>query len=295
MKPGVSLQRTTVLPSRTSAEARSIASTASGRVAGAGHDLEQAHVARRVEEVGDHEVARRGRPVRPSSSCRERDRGGVRRHDRARAFAPARAVRRARAWRRRPRRSPRRSSRRRPPAPDRRSRPPGRIQPAGRRPRRAARASAWAAPRARPRRRRRGRASRPARRRLRGARRCPRPSCRRRSPPPARSRSHDRLEHGGDALAAADALGGQRVAAAFAAQQLRRLAGDARAGRAQRMAERDRAAVEVARAPGRCRARAGRRAPGTRTPRSARPRRGRRRRSRPARAPCAWPAPGRCP
>src|SRR5713101_8331754 len=53
------------------------------------------------------------------------------------------------------------------------------------------------------------------------------------------------LENRGDALAAADALRGEGVALAFALQERRRLAGDARAGGAQRMAERDGAAVEI--------------------------------------------------
>ena len=76
-------------------------------------------------------------------------------------------------------------------------------------------------------------------------------------------RASDRLQHGGDALAAADALGGERVAPALALQQRRGLAGDARAGGAERMAERERAAVEVERRPGRSRGRARRRAPAT--------------------------------
>src|SRR5271165_5529006 len=53
------------------------------------------------------------------------------------------------------------------------------------------------------------------------------------------------FEDRGDALAAADALGRERVAAAFTLQQARRLADDACAGRAERMAERDCAAVDV--------------------------------------------------
>jgi hypothetical protein len=55
----------------------------------------------------------------------------------------------------------------------------------------------------------------------------------------------DRLEDRRDALAAADALGGEGVALGFAREQRRRLAGDAGAGGAQRVAERDGAAVEV--------------------------------------------------
>src|SRR3546814_20261696 len=55
----------------------------------------------------------------------------------------------------------------------------------------------------------------------------------------------DGFENGVDALAAADALGGERELLAFALQQRCRLAGDARAGGAPRMAERDGAAVEV--------------------------------------------------
>src|SRR3546814_8571916 len=53
------------------------------------------------------------------------------------------------------------------------------------------------------------------------------------------------LQDGGDALAAADALRRERELLALALQQGRRLAGDARAGGAQRVAERDGAAVEV--------------------------------------------------
>ena len=62
-----------------------------------------------------------------------------------------------------------------------------------------------------------------------------------------RAPHHSALQIGGDALAAADALRRQRVAAALALQQARRLAGDAGAGGAERMAERDGAAVEVQR------------------------------------------------
>src|SRR3546814_13758658 len=54
-----------------------------------------------------------------------------------------------------------------------------------------------------------------------------------------------RFLFGGVALAAADALRRERELLALALQQGRRLAGDARAGGAQRMAERDGAAVEV--------------------------------------------------
>src|SRR5258708_37590606 len=53
------------------------------------------------------------------------------------------------------------------------------------------------------------------------------------------------LENRGDALPAADALRGERIALAFALQQRGSLAGDARAGSAERMAERDGAAIEV--------------------------------------------------
>src|SRR5690349_24856372 len=53
------------------------------------------------------------------------------------------------------------------------------------------------------------------------------------------------FEDGGDALAAADALRGQRIALAFALQQRGRLAGDARASGTERMTERDGAAVEI--------------------------------------------------
>ena len=63
MKPGVSLQRTTVLPSRRSQSALEGVDRLGARRR-AGHDLEQAHVARRVEEVGDHEVGAQGPPAR---------------------------------------------------------------------------------------------------------------------------------------------------------------------------------------------------------------------------------------
>ena len=53
------------------------------------------------------------------------------------------------------------------------------------------------------------------------------------------------FQNGGDALAAADALARQRITAAGAGQQRRGLAGDAGAGGAQRMAERNGAAIEV--------------------------------------------------
>src|ERR1700730_5874276 len=53
------------------------------------------------------------------------------------------------------------------------------------------------------------------------------------------------LEDGGDALAAADALRGERIALALSRQQRRRLAGDARAAGPQGMAEGDGAAVEI--------------------------------------------------
>src|SRR3546814_14516132 len=52
-------------------------------------------------------------------------------------------------------------------------------------------------------------------------------------------------QDGGDALAAADALGGERELLTFALQQRGGLAGDACAGGAERVAERDGAAVEV--------------------------------------------------
>src|SRR3954470_23609591 len=54
-----------------------------------------------------------------------------------------------------------------------------------------------------------------------------------------------RLQDGGDALAAADALGGEGELLAFALQQRGGLAGDAGAGRTQGVAERNRAAVEI--------------------------------------------------
>src|SRR5260221_12947651 len=53
------------------------------------------------------------------------------------------------------------------------------------------------------------------------------------------------LEDRGNALAAADTLGGQRIAAADALQKTRRFAQDARSGGAQRMPEGDRTAVDV--------------------------------------------------
>src|SRR6266404_5652621 len=55
----------------------------------------------------------------------------------------------------------------------------------------------------------------------------------------------DPLEDRGNALAAADTLGGQRVAAADALQKTRRLAHDAGSGSAQRVSEGNRAAVDV--------------------------------------------------
>src|SRR5260221_1381879 len=53
------------------------------------------------------------------------------------------------------------------------------------------------------------------------------------------------LEDRGNALAAADTLGGQRIATADALQKTRRLARDTRSGGAQRVPEGDRAAVDV--------------------------------------------------
>src|ERR1022692_3302842 len=55
----------------------------------------------------------------------------------------------------------------------------------------------------------------------------------------------DSFEDRGDTLTAADALGRQRVTAAFTLQQTGRLADDASAGRAERMAECDCAAIDV--------------------------------------------------
>src|ERR1700676_4397118 len=55
----------------------------------------------------------------------------------------------------------------------------------------------------------------------------------------------DPLEDRGNALAAADTLGGQRIATADALQKTRRLAHDARSGGAKRVAEGDRTAVDV--------------------------------------------------
>ena len=114
----------------------------------------------------------------------------------------------------------------------------------------SARASArWHRGRARCGRRRppaRRRAAAPARRHWRCARRCRRPS--RPAPITAARRismASDRFEHGGDALAAADAHGRQRQRLAVPPQERGRLAGDPGTAGAQRMPERDGAAVEV--------------------------------------------------
>ena len=56
MKPGLSLHRTTLLPSATSANSAT-AATVSGAVFGPGDDLQQPHIARRIEEMRDQEVA----------------------------------------------------------------------------------------------------------------------------------------------------------------------------------------------------------------------------------------------
>src|ERR1700686_3247604 len=58
-------------------------------------------------------------------------------------------------------------------------------------------------------------------------------------------RASHRLEDGGDALAAADALCREGVALALAFQEGCRLAGDARSGGAKRVAEGERAAVDI--------------------------------------------------
>ena len=55
MKPGVSLQITTLLPSARSAKSRMFAVT-SDLVAFARYQLQKPHYPRRVEEVGDEEV-----------------------------------------------------------------------------------------------------------------------------------------------------------------------------------------------------------------------------------------------
>ena len=68
MKPGVSLQRTTLLPSRWSANARDGCHARRAGCVGAGDDFQQAHVARRIEEMGDQEIARRSRSRWPSIS-----------------------------------------------------------------------------------------------------------------------------------------------------------------------------------------------------------------------------------
>ena len=83
MKPGVSLQRTTPLPSRTSANA-SMRLDRLGPGRRAGDHLQQPHVARRVEEMGDQEVAAEASPAAPSSQLGQRDGRGVRGDDRAR-------------------------------------------------------------------------------------------------------------------------------------------------------------------------------------------------------------------
>ena len=67
MKPGRVLAEHDALAQAHVGEARD-ASTASGRVAGPAHDLQQAHIARRIEEVGDEEVARRTLAGMPSVS-----------------------------------------------------------------------------------------------------------------------------------------------------------------------------------------------------------------------------------
>src|SRR5579862_7521932 len=61
----------------------------------------------------------------------------------------------------------------------------------------------------------------------------------------AMAASSDRFQHGGDALPAADALGRERQALALPLEKSRGLAGDARAGGTQRMADGDGAAVQV--------------------------------------------------
>ena len=83
-----------------------------------------------------------------------------------------------------------------------------------------------------------------------------------------RSRSNP-LEDHGDALPDADAHGAQRAAAAAALELAQRRRREARAARAERMAERDGAALRGSRARHRrrCRARAARRAPVRQTPR----------------------------
>ena len=108
MKPGVSLQGTTPLPSLRSAKSQTSA-TASARVSGPRHHLQQPHVARRVEEVGDEEVPREflRQAVEQDAG---RDGRGVRRDDRARPSAPNRSCGRWPAWRRPFRSPPRRSS-----------------------------------------------------------------------------------------------------------------------------------------------------------------------------------------
>ena len=103
------------------------------------------------------------------------------------------------------------------------------------------------------------------------------------------------LDHRGQALAHADAHRGQPVAAAAAAQLVGERAEQPGARAAERVAERDRAAVDVQLVVVEARARASRRAPATRTPRSARPGRCPSTRGRRARAPCAWRARGRSP
>ena len=81
------------------------------------------------------------------------------------------------------------------------------------------------------------------------------------------SMASDRLEHGGDPLAATDAHGRQRQRLALALQQRRRLAGDPGPAGAERMAERDGAAVEIEAALVDAQRRARPPAPAPRTPR----------------------------
>ena len=241
-KPGVSLQRTTALPRRTSAKA-STASIASPRVVGPRHGLEQLHVARRVEEMGDQEVGRKARR-RALGELGQRDGRGVGRDDRAGLAHRVEPGVERRAWRRV--RSMMASTIQSASAtwPRSLSSEPGVISRPARRSTSGAglRLARAAAPRARgvaEVEQHHGHAGVGDVRGDPGS-----PSCRRRSRRPCGSRSHG-LQHGGDALAAADALGRERVAAALAVEQRGGLAGDAGAGGAERVAERDRAAVEV--------------------------------------------------
>ena len=234
---------------------------ASARVV-VGDHLEQPQVARRVEEVRDAQSA----AAEPLGSA-ERDGRGVGGDDRARG--------RARPGRRRSRLTAASSTTASTPS---RSRPGGRCRRrlAGRDPPRvgrlheapAAAPSAAARPPARapPGTMSSSTTSSPALASVRGDARAHRR--RRRSRRPAATRRHSTASSS-VAMPWPPPMHwvATRVAPAGAAQQLRRLAGDARAGGAERVAERDRAAVDVDARPGRCRAPRSPPRTATRTPR----------------------------